>query len=51
MERTLIKDLSQHIDEDVTIQGWLHTLAIKKICSSSSCAIGLDWFRSPITKR
>ena len=30
MERTLIKDLSQHIDEDVTIQGWLHTLRDQK---------------------
>jgi len=30
MERTLIKDLNQHIDEQVTIQGWLHTLRDQK---------------------
>lgn len=30
MERTLIKDLDQHIDELVTIQGWLHTLRDQK---------------------
>ncbi|MFW5714023.1 MAG: aspartate--tRNA(Asn) ligase [Brevefilum sp.] len=30
MERTLIEDLPQHIDEEVTIQGWLHTLRDQK---------------------
>jgi aspartyl-tRNA synthetase len=30
MQRTLIKDLNQHIDEQVTIQGWLHTLRDQK---------------------
>jgi aspartyl-tRNA synthetase len=30
MKRTLIKDLNQHIDELVTIQGWLHTLRDQK---------------------
>lgn len=30
MERTLIKNLPQHIDEEVTIQGWLHTLRDQK---------------------
>lgn len=30
MKRTLIKDLDQHIDEQVTIQGWLHTLRDQK---------------------
>jgi len=30
MERTLIKDLNQHIDEQVKIQGWLHTLRDQK---------------------
>jgi aspartyl-tRNA synthetase len=30
MERTLIKDLPQHIDETVTVQGWLHTLRDQK---------------------
>lgn len=30
MKRTLIKDLNQHIDEVVTIQGWLHTLRDQK---------------------
>jgi len=30
MERTLIKDLNKHIDEEVTIQGWLHTLRDQK---------------------
>jgi aspartyl-tRNA synthetase len=30
MERTLIKDLPDHIDEQVTIQGWLHTLRDQK---------------------
>jgi aspartyl-tRNA synthetase len=30
MERTLIKNLNQHIEEQVTIQGWLHTLRDQK---------------------
>ncbi len=30
MERTFIKDLDQHIDQQVTIQGWLHTLRDQK---------------------
>jgi aspartyl-tRNA synthetase len=30
MERTLIKDLTDHIDEQVTIKGWLHTLRDQK---------------------
>jgi len=30
MERTLIKDLDQHIEETVTVQGWLHTLRDQK---------------------
>ena len=30
MERTLIKDLHQHIDQKVTIKGWLHTLRDQK---------------------
>jgi aspartyl-tRNA synthetase len=30
MERTLIKDLNQHIDQHVTIKGWLHTLRDQK---------------------
>lgn len=30
MERTLIADLKQHIDQQVTIQGWLHTLRDQK---------------------
>ena len=30
MERTLIKDLGQHIEEKVMIQGWLHTLRDQK---------------------
>jgi aspartyl-tRNA synthetase len=30
MNRTLIKDLTQHIDEQVTLQGWLHTLRDQK---------------------
>lgn len=30
MKRTLIKDLNQHIGEQVTIQGWLHTLRDQK---------------------
>jgi aspartyl-tRNA synthetase len=30
MERTLIKDLPQHIDEEVTVKGWLHTLRDQK---------------------
>jgi nondiscriminating aspartyl-tRNA synthetase len=30
MERTLIKDLPDHIDEEVTIKGWLHTLRDQK---------------------
>lgn len=30
MERTLIKDLPDHIDETITIQGWLHTLRDQK---------------------
>jgi len=30
MERTLIKKLPQHIEEEVTIQGWLHTLRDQK---------------------
>lgn len=30
MERTLIKDLNQHIDQTVTVQGWLHTLRDQK---------------------
>ena len=30
MKRTLIKDLGQHIDEQVTIQGWLQTLRDQK---------------------
>jgi len=30
MERTLIKDLHKHIDEKVTIKGWLHTLRDQK---------------------
>lgn len=30
MERTLIEDLKQHIEEQVTIQGWLHTLRDQK---------------------
>jgi len=30
MERTLIKDLNQHIDQKVTLQGWLHTLRDQK---------------------
>jgi aspartyl-tRNA synthetase len=30
MERTLIKDLNQHIDEQVTVKGWLHTLRDQK---------------------
>lgn len=30
MKRTLIKDLTQHIDEQVTVQGWLHTLRDQK---------------------
>ncbi len=30
MDRTLIKNLPQHIDDEVTIQGWLHTLRDQK---------------------
>ena len=30
MKRTLIKDLNQHMNEHVTIQGWLHTLRDQK---------------------
>jgi aspartyl-tRNA synthetase len=30
MERTLIKDLKNHVDEQVKIQGWLHTLRDQK---------------------
>jgi aspartyl-tRNA synthetase len=30
MERTLIKDLDQHIEEQIKIQGWLHTLRDQK---------------------
>ncbi len=30
MERTLIKDLPEHIDEEVLIKGWLHTLRDQK---------------------
>jgi len=30
MERTLIKDLNQYIDQEVTIQGWMHTLRDQK---------------------
>ncbi|MCB2210131.1 aspartate--tRNA(Asn) ligase [bacterium] len=30
MERTLIKDLPDHVDETITIQGWLHTLRDQK---------------------
>ena len=30
MDRTLIKDLNEHIDEHVAIQGWLHTLRDQK---------------------
>jgi len=30
MERTLIRDLQKHIDEKVTVQGWLHTLRDQK---------------------
>ncbi len=30
MNRTLIKDLTKHIDEQVTVQGWLHTLRDQK---------------------
>jgi aspartyl-tRNA synthetase len=30
MERTLIKDLNQHIDQQVMIKGWLHTLRDQK---------------------
>lgn len=30
MNRTLIKDLNQHIEAQVTIQGWLHTLRDQK---------------------
>lgn len=30
MKRTLIKDLPDHIDETITIQGWLHTLRDQK---------------------
>ena len=30
MERTLIKDLSEHINQKVMIQGWLHTLRDQK---------------------
>lgn len=30
MERTLIKDLPEHIDQKVMIQGWLHTLRDQK---------------------
>jgi aspartyl/asparaginyl-tRNA synthetase len=30
MKRTLIKDLNQHIDQQVMIQGWLHTLRDQK---------------------
>jgi len=30
MDRTLIKDLKNHIDEQVTVQGWLHTLRDQK---------------------
>ena len=30
MDRTLIKDLKNHIDEQVTLQGWLHTLRDQK---------------------
>ena len=30
MERTLIDDLTHHIDETVTVQGWLHTLRDQK---------------------
>jgi aspartyl-tRNA synthetase len=30
MKRILIKDLNQHIEEQVTIQGWLHTLRDQK---------------------
>lgn len=30
MERTLIEDLDQHIEETVTVQGWLHTLRDQK---------------------
>ncbi len=34
MKRTLIKDLGQHIDEQVTIKGWLQTLRDQKTCNS-----------------
>ncbi len=30
MDRTLIKDLADHIEEQVTIKGWLHTLRDQK---------------------
>jgi aspartyl-tRNA synthetase len=30
MERTLIKDLGQQLDQQVKIQGWLHTLRDQK---------------------
>ncbi len=30
MERTLIKDLNKHINEQVKVQGWLHTLRDQK---------------------
>ncbi len=30
MERTLIKDLGQHLDQQVKVQGWLHTLRDQK---------------------
>ena len=30
MERTHIKDLNQHIDQQVMIKGWLHTLRDQK---------------------
>ena len=30
MERTFIKNLPEHIEEEVTIQGWLHTLRDQK---------------------
>lgn len=30
MERTLIEDLKQHIDAEVKVQGWLHTLRDQK---------------------